>query len=556
MSNTSLVGNASPEPSRKERVINSIGKVSTSASSLKSFWSKSSRNFGIMLVFSSVVAIIIVLMLWGAGTEYRPLYSKNSNFDSSQVLQMLDSENIKYELSQDSGIIMVPHDDVARIRMVLAAKGLKERLPSGFDSLTTNSTVGESQFMETAKYRHALEGELARSIVTIDAINAARVHLAIPKESLFKRKDSEQARASVVANIIGGMDLKPNQVDAIINIVAGAVIGLKAENVRVIDQFGRLLSSDLNAGDIAYSTTKQTDFKHKAEQGLVKQASDMLTPVLGLSNFRVQVSSDMDFSKVEETEELYSNPVVRKERTMLDTNNSDLALGIPGSLSNSPPVTGDADPASPTNEKTRNETNRDYAVSGKVIRTQHQQGKIEKLNVSVVLNQASAADGGWTQAQLDSVTNIVKTAIGFDAQRGDVINVTSMPFIAATGLVSNQYAWYENPSYQTLGRYIFIGLISVLLVIFVLRPLVKTIANEHEQSGQESNVSDDLEIDVEKEKQLPSTTTSSHFDTELPSADSALDVQIQHLRMIADKDPNRVSEILKTWMMEKDSHAK
>ncbi|MBD1573427.1 flagellar M-ring protein FliF [Vibrio sp. S17_S38] len=549
-----MVGNASSEPSRKEKVISSLSKVSTSANSLKSFWSKSSRNFGIMLVFSSAVAIIIVLMLWGAGTEYRPLYSKNTNFDSSQVLQMLDAENIKYELSQDSGVIMVPHDEVARIRMVLAAKGLKERLPSGFDSLTANSSVGESQFMETAKYRHALEGELARSIVTIDAVNAARVHLAIPKESLFKRKDSEQARASVVANIINGMDLKPNQVDAIINIVAGAVIGLKVENVRVIDQFGRLLSSDLNAGDIAYSSTKQTDFKHKTEQGLVKQASDMLTPVLGLSNFRVQVSSDMDFSKVEETEELYSNPVMRKERTLLDTNNSDLALGIPGSLSNSPPVTGEAAPTSPTNEKTRNETNRDYAVRGKVIKTQHQQGVIEKLNVSVVLNQASAADGGWTQAQLDSVTNIVKTAVGFDTARGDVINVTSMPFIAATGLVSNQYAWYENPSYQTIGRYLFIALISLLLVIFVLRPLVRTITNEHNKSDQNLQGMSDLDIDVEQDKKLPSVINNSNFDTELPSPDSALDVQIQHLRMIADKDPNRVSEILKTWMMEKNSN--
>ncbi|MCG6418569.1 flagellar M-ring protein FliF, partial [Vibrio fluvialis] len=151
---------------------------------------------------SMISAAIIVIMLWASSEDYRPLYSNSSNYDSSQVLQLLDQSGLKYELNKDSGQIMVPAKDVATTRMMLAAKGLKQQLPSGFDALESKGALGESQFMESARYRHALEGELARSIVTMESIALARVHLAIPKTSLFKRKDQEQAQASVMVQLI------------------------------------------------------------------------------------------------------------------------------------------------------------------------------------------------------------------------------------------------------------------------------------------------------------------------------------------------------------------
>lgn len=200
--------------------------------------------------------------------------------------------------------------------MMLASKGLKEQLPSGFDSLDSNKSLGESQFMESARYRHALEGELARSITTMSAVSLARVHLAIPEESLFMRDDEEQPRASVIVHIINGMDLKPAQVESIINLVSGAVIGLKSELVRVVDQHGRLLSDDATVGDLTVTTGKQTDFKRGYEQQLIMQAADMLSPILGASNFRVQISSDIDFAKVEETEE-YTVILLCVERRLL-----------------------------------------------------------------------------------------------------------------------------------------------------------------------------------------------------------------------------------------------
>lgn len=505
---------------------------------------KSLSNGVFMTVIATLVAVVIVLMLWASGTEYRPLYSKNANFDSSEVLRLLDEEKIQYELNADSGLILVPHDDVARIRMFLASKGLKEQLPSGFDALTENMTVGESQFMENARYKHALEGELARSIVTIDAINASRVHLAIPKESLFKRRDSDKPTASVVTNIINGMALKPEQVDAIINIVSGAVIGMKPENVKVVDQYGRLLSSKLNSGDIAFSTSKQSEFKQQIENRLIEQASDMLTPVLGASNFRVQIASEIDFSKTEETQETYENPVVRSESLLSDSQGANAALGVPGSLSNSPPVTDGEATQTPESNNVRNESNRTYAVGGRVIKTQHQQGNLKKLFVSVVLNQNTQQQ--WGDETINTVRTMVSNAVGLQVERGDEISIAIMPFIAADGLITGDVPWYQNPSYLAIARYTFITLITILLLAFVLRPMV----NHLIASSKETNNTDLIptEKSLNDNQPLSENSKLQRMVIDLPSPDSAIENQIEHLRLIADTDPERVSEILQTWM--------
>lgn len=505
---------------------------------------KSLSNGVFMTVIATLVAVVIVLMLWASGTEYRPLYSKNANFDSSEVLRLLDEEKIQYELNADSGLILVPHDDVARIRMFLASKGLKEQLPSGFDALTENMTVGESQFMENARYKHALEGELARSIVTIDAINASRVHLAIPKESLFKRRDSDKPTASVVTNIINGMALKPEQVDAIINIVSGAVIGMKPENVKVVDQYGRLLSSKLNSGDIAFSTSKQSEFKQQIENRLIEQASDMLTPVLGASNFRVQIASEIDFSKTEETQETYENPVVRSESLLSDSQGANAALGVPGSLSNSPPVTDGEATQTPESNNVRNESNRTYAVGGRVIKTQHQQGNLKKLFVSVVLNQNTQQQ--WGDESINTVRTMVSNAVGLQVERGDEISIAIMPFIAADGLITGDVPWYQNPSYLAIARYTFITLITILLLAFVLRPMV----NHLIASSKETNNTDLIptEKSLNDNEPLSENNKLQRMVIDLPSPDSAIENQIEHLRLIADTDPERVSEILQTWM--------
>ncbi|CAH6861373.1 Flagellar M-ring protein [Vibrio chagasii] len=555
-----MAGEAETQPALTNNMGAAKEKLTEASGWLTMFWQSSQRNVIIITIFATITAAIIVIMLWTSSERFRPLYSKSANFDSSQVLHMLDEESIRYQLSQDDGQILVPEGDVAKIRMILASKGLKEQLPSGFDSLDSSKSLGESQFMENARYRHALEGELARSITTMSAVSLARVHLAIPKESLFMRDDAEQPRASVIVHIINGMDLKPTQVESIINLVSGAVIGLKSEHVRVVDQHGRLLSNDATVGDITVTTGKQSDYKRNLEKTLVAQATDMLTPILGAANFRVQIASDIDFSKVEETEEIYADPVVRKETLLSDMNESSMALGIPGALSNTPPVTDGEPQPEPNAKVNRSETSRDYAVSGKVRHTQHQQGVLKNLSVSIVVNDLANPNQTWTPEELTNVENVVRSAIGFNTERGDSIHITHFPFVIASIPEQAPIAWFENTHIMQPLKYLLGVMLSGLMIMVVLRPLAQylTKSAEQEELEAESMEYDDVitkeerAADAALQSKLESlgidATGIKALDDNLPSADSPLEVQIKHLKLIAKEDPNRVAEILRTWI--------
>ncbi|CAH6843249.1 Flagellar M-ring protein [Vibrio chagasii] len=555
-----MAGEAETQPALTNNMGAAKEKLTEASGWLTMFWQSSQRNVIIITIFATITAAIIVIMLWTSSERFRPLYSKSANFDSSQVLHMLDEESIRYQLSQDDGQILVPEGDVAKIRMILASKGLKEQLPSGFDSLDSSKSLGESQFMENARYRHALEGELARSITTMSAVSLARVHLAIPKESLFMRDDAEQPRASVIVHIINGMDLKPTQVESIINLVSGAVIGLKSEHVRVVDQHGRLLSNDATVGDITVTTGKQSDYKRNLEKTLVAQATDMLTPILGAANFRVQIASDIDFSKVEETEEIYADPVVRKETLLSDMNESSMALGIPGALSNTPPVTDGEPQPEPNAKVNRSETSRDYAVSGKVRHTQHQQGVLQNLSVSIVVNDLANPNQTWTPEELTNVENVVRSAIGFNTERGDSIHITHFPFVIASIPEQAPIAWFENTHIMQPLKYLLGVMLSGLMIMVVLRPLAQylTKSAEQEELEAESMEYDDVitkeerAADAALQSKLESlgidATGIKALDDNLPSADSPLEVQIKHLKLIAKEDPNRVAEILRTWI--------
>ena len=546
-----------------EKIINAKLAPRDLFSRMRDFWESSQRNVVIITIFAAVTAAILVLMLWTSSERYRPLYSASSAYDSSQVLQMLDSEKFNYKLRSDDGLILVLEKDVAKIRMVLAAKGLKEQLPSGFDSLDGRSSLGESQFMETARYRHALEGELARSITTMEPVSLARVHLAIPKETLLVRKDAEKPRASVIVNLIHGTDLKQSQVTSIINLVSGSVIGLRAENISVVDQFGRLLSQDVAEMEMSLASGKQVDFKKKLERKLISQASDMLTPILGAQNFRVQVESQIDFSKRQETEENYSNPIVRRESLRSDNSDSTMALGIPGSLSNTPPVTDGDEIQNPNTTKQRLEEDRDYAVSGRVIHTEFQQGVIESLSISVVVNDQANAEGAWAPAELERIQNIVTAAVGFQGERGDTIHITNFPFVVADLSASYDKEWYADPEIIEPIKYLLAAFVALTMILFVLRPLVKYLTQESKVESDVSAIvgSGGTEAEVLQDKPTnqvePNGDDSSlsldsagihSLESDLPSPDSSLEVQISHLQMIAEKDPARVSEILKGWL--------
>ncbi|NOI57091.1 flagellar basal-body MS-ring/collar protein FliF [Vibrio coralliilyticus] len=535
---------------------------------LKQLWSNSQRNLVLSAVLAAIVAAIIVVALWSSTQSYRPLYSQQERFDTGEIVSVLESEGINYRLQEQNGQVLVPEGEVARIRMLLAAKGVKAKLPTGLDSLKEDSSLGTSQFMETARYRHGLEGELIRTIISLNAVSNARVHLAIPRQTLFVRQNSEAPSASVMLELKPGEDLKPEQVEAIINLVVGSVTGMKPEQVSVIDQYGRLLSADVASAEAGKVNAKYLEYQKNVEKQIIQRASDMLTPIVGPSNFRVQVAADLDFSQVEETQEILDNtPIVRNEHTISNNSIDQIALGVPGTLSNQPPVTGEVPTQDSQNTNARSEVNRQYAVGSSVRRTHYQQGQIEKLSVSVLLNEAAAPNGtAWTADEKAQISTMVTDAVGIAADRGDSLSLMSFSFTPLAIEAPPTIPWWQDPTIQQPMRYVIGGMLGMAMIFFVLRPLIMHLTGADMRSQelefaepQEEPIFDNLQTREEREREEAlnrklsekGIAASSGLDVGndmLPPAGSPLEIQLKHLQLIANEEPERVAEVLKQWV--------
>lgn len=537
---------------------------------LKQIWSSSQRNLVLSAVLAAIVAAIIVVALWSSSQSFRPLYSQQERFDIGEIVSVLESEGVSYRMQEQNGQVLVPEGEVAKVRMLLASKGVKAKLPTGLDSLKEDSSLGTSQFMETARYRHGLEGELVRTIMSLNSVANARVHLAIPRQTLFVRQNSENPSASVMLELKPGEDLKPEQVEAIINLVVGSVTAMKPEFVSVIDQYGRLLSADVASAEAGKVNAKYLEYQKSVEKQIIQRAADMLTPIVGPSNFRVQVAADLDFSQVEETQEILDNaPVVRNEHTIHNNSVDQIALGVPGSLSNQPPVTGSGEVETNDSQNTnaRSEVNRQYAVGSSVRRTQYQQGQIEKLSVSVLLNSKASPDGvAWSEADKEQISNMIMDAVGISATRGDSLSLMSFNFTPIEIDAPPALPWWQDPTVQQPIRYVIGGLLGLAMIFFVLRPLImhltgvdKPLPELNFAEPQEEPDYENLQTREEREHEEvldrrlseKGISASSGLDVNsdmLPPAGSPLEIQLKHLQLIANEEPERVAEILKQWV--------
>lgn len=567
---TQVAGNATIQPSVSTTSQTSTLKGMDDISfKLKKLWSSSQRNLVLSAVLAAIVAAIIVVALWSSSQSFRPLYSQQERFDIGEIISVLETEGISYRMQEQNGQVLVPEGDVARIRMLLAAKGVKAKLPTGLDSLKEDSSLGTSQFMETARYRHGLEGELVRTIMSLNAVSNARVHLAIPRQTLFVRQNTENPSASVMLELKPGEDLKPEQVEAIINLIVGSVTAMKPEFVSVIDQYGRLLSADVASLEAGKVNAKYLEYQKNVEKQIIQRASDMLTPIVGPSNFRVQVAADMNFSQVEETQEILdSTPVVRNEHTIQNNSIDQIALGVPGSLSNQPPVTGDKPNTEDSqNTNARSEINRQYAVGSSVRRTQYQQGQIEKLSVSVLLNSQAAPNGtAWTDAEKAQITTMVMDAVGITENRGDSLSLMSFNFTPIDIDAPLALPWWQDPTVQQPIRYVIGGMLGMAMIFFVLRPLIMHLTGVDRRDQeldfaepQEEPVYDNVQTREEREREEilnrrlseKGIAVSSGLDVNsdmLPPPGSPLEIQLKHLQLIANEEPERVAEVLKQWV--------
>ncbi|MCL1140470.1 flagellar basal-body MS-ring/collar protein FliF [Shewanella pneumatophori] len=539
---------------------------------LKQKWQQFSlgdRHAATLAIMAIVAACVIVLMLWSTGQGYRPLYGDQENVETAHIIEVLDAEGLSYRLDPTSGLVLVPEDKLGHARMLLAARGVKAKVPSGMESLES-SAIGTSQFMEQAKYRYSLEGELSRTIMALKAVKTARVHLAIPKKTLFIRQQPELPTASVMLDLYAGQHLKPEQITSIANLVAGSVTGMTSEQVQIVDQEGNHLSAELNANqDMTQARDKQLEYTQELEQILINRASSMLLPILGQDNFQVQVAAKVNFNEVEETRESVDpQTVVVQENQSTNQSNGDMALGIPGALSNQPPTANPAANNASTN--LNQQQSRQFEVGRSVKHTRYQQMQLESLSIAVLLNNQAAGEAGWTQPQLDQISNMVQGAIGYTANRGDQFSISSFNFAPVKLVEFEPLPWWQGESYQAYLRYFIGAILGLGMIFFVLRPLVQHLTRTVEYGSKEAQqdtaiplmsptaeANEALATQQSNDALVPrdniKATNSWTSNLSLPAPGSPLTVQMDHLSLLATQEPARVAEVISHWISDRDN---
>lgn len=531
------------------------------------------RTLASIALLATLVAATIVLILWTSAKNYVPLYGNQENYDKANILEILDKEQFSFRIDTDTGNIMVPQDKLADARITLAARGIKAAMPEGLSNIGDKVNMGTSQFMETKQYQHALEGELARTIITMAGVRNTRVHLAIPKRSLFIGREEQKSAASIMVELTPGYEFKTQQVEAIVSLVVGSVPGLDPRSVSVVDQRGKLLSGELyDETPVGKDSNKKLAFIEKLERNVEQRASIMLLPILGEGNFRIQVSSDVDFSVVEETREsIDPNTVIMSENTKSDSSLDQLAAGIPGSLANRPPTTDPNAQEGGDNERTteRSEVQRKFDSGHAVTHTRFEVGRLKSMSVSVLVNDAvSGVPEGWSDQRLATLGEMVRTATGFQTERGDQFNIASFQFVKPEETLAEQgLPWWQMPILQEYARYIFSTIIALLLLLFGVRPLVSHLISGKRHSELDSNAGvmayneqaqgmakQLLQAEgSEAHKNMTAAEGGGHGDEPatsmtLPRVGSQFEEQIAHMQYLAGRESGRVTTVIKHWV--------
>jgi flagellar M-ring protein FliF len=534
------------------------------------------KQVGLLAGVAAAVAAAIWLVMWSQGQNYTVLYGQLSERESGQVMDALTAAGIEFKLNP-SGAVSVPESKVQEARIRLASQGLPQSDSMGIEMIQKESALGSSSMMETARYQSVLETELARTIIKVQGVQSARVHLALPKASVFLR-DSHKATASVMLQLYPGRRLEPGQVAAVVHLVASSVPELAASDVTLVDQAGSLLNSpDENAESTL--STRQFEYTRKLEESYQRRIIDLLEPMLGPGRVRATVTADLDFTITEETRENYDpqKTAVRSEQTSNETRKGgDGAEGIPGALSNQPPGTsgapsipGAATPGNPAPQaagaqaaaaqagagqttaastgpsSSAQRSTRNFEVDRTLSYVKQPVGVLKRLNVGVVLDdwQKVDAEGKVTTAPMSDTdvkrfTQLVKESIGLKEDRGDQLNVLNQAFKGspALGPVDGLPLW-QQPWLTQLAKQI-VGAALVLVVAFlVLRPLMKSLTKPGRRSS--ASAGDDIEGDR--------LSLSGQGGKPIKLAPS-FEQQIAAARTLVGQDPRRAAQVVKEWV--------
>lgn len=502
----------------------------------------------------------IVGSLWHSNGGYTALFGSQENLPLSQVISVLDGEKIAYRIDPSSGQILVPPSQLSRIRMTLAAKGVQAINPAGYELMDRDEVLGSSQFVQNIRYKRSLEGEMAQSIMSLDAVETARVHLALEEESAFVISDKPQNSASVMVRLHYGSLLSREQVNAIIHLVSGSVPGLPPAQVSIVDQAGNLLSEGVVDGTNTLAGTHKANALLSGIQDKTRASlANVLTTLVGKDNFRISIMPELDLSLVEETRErLGDTPKVNREQSTEDKNSDRLAVGIPGSLSNRPPEATPAQAPEAAGQKTpetlseRSESQRDYSYDRTVEHIQHPGFELKRLNVAVVLNQDAAAVKTWKAEQKAQVTAMLNSAAGIDERRGDTLSLSLMHFVPEEKIVPPPLKWWQNDDILAWCRLGGIGLLLLLVLLLVVRPLVKHLIATHKarsatvSAAERSNPSLPATLDDDERRGIELPSFSG--DDALPAQSSGLETKLEFLKKLAISDTDRVADVIRQWI--------
>jgi flagellar M-ring protein FliF len=516
------------------------------------------------------VSIGVTAAFWMRDPGYTPLLTNLTAKESSEVINTLSTAGIPYRLDNNTGGVLVPGEKVYQARLKLAEQGLPRSSGFGLEIIEGETGLGTSQFIEGARYHHALETELSRTIASLQPVQSARVHLAVPKSTVFLGK-KQPPTASVLLQLYPGRALENNQVSAIVHLVASSIPELEATRVTVVDQRGRLLNSPGDAGEMGLSA-RQLDYLRRIEDGYVERIESLLTPMLGPGRVRATVTADVDFAEREETQESFdpATTAVRSEQVAEDRRTGDgLTGGIPGALSNQPPPTvvqpapqaGAAaapptDPATatgaatvaagPVSESIRR--TRNFEVDRTLTHTRQAVGSIRRLTVAVLVDEKriTAEDGTVTSARLSpeeltELTRLVKDAVGFNEARGDSVSLSNVAFYQEPDAgAADEPGLLADPAVQSFGRQALAAALIIGVALLLVRPLLKALAGSGAAAAG------------------PATGTAA-YGAAGPAAPAqagggalSYDDKVSVARQLADRNPERVAAIVRQWVQTDD----
>ncbi|MCB1725955.1 MAG: flagellar M-ring protein FliF [Gammaproteobacteria bacterium] len=513
----------------------------------------------------------MAVVLWSQAPNYAPLYGNLAEKDASQVMEALQQVGVDYRVDQASGMVMVPAAKVKELRMQLAGQGLPNSVGMGFELLQQDTGFGTSQMVEKARYQQAMQGELARTIATIGAVQSARVHLAIPKQSVFVRK-RQPPSASVALRLHSGRILEEGQVEAIVHMVASSIPELEPGRVTVVDHKGRLLSGDPESREMKLSAT-QFEHTRRIEEHYRERIESLLAPIVGRDKVRAQVTADVDFTVTEQTQERYNpdQPALRSEQVNEEQMRGAGAGGVPGALSNQPPAAGNAPenaqgpegPAADAINSSRQAT-RNYELDRVISHTRNSPLSLRRLSVAVVVDDISSVDADGnvsvrerTPEEIERLTDLVREAVGFDTRRGDSVRVLNSSFLSPEPVADLpeipiwEQGWFLDTVKQ-VG-----GLLLVLVLIFVvLKPTMKRLTASHaEFAGQTAGGArvegplGDRQAGGTQAGEESLLLGSDGEPVQLPGGGRYENI-MDAARNLVDEDPKRVAQLVKTWMHE------